>query len=213
MARSGRAAGVRASSRISAFAGAACYPERVKTPARVLGLFGVLAWLACGGRAQDSTRIVPEPEPESVEPEPAQSRALSALAEPATRDAFCGWLGSTAAGLAGGAIALDCGEVVSRCREAADSSLMDVPEVQADLLGVSGNLESVLGCPATVGEIDGCVAELIELVVARYPEGPACGAAAPVEPLGLQDLSSLNSCLQVGLKCPELLQQLLTAAR
>jgi hypothetical protein len=175
----------------------------------------MLAWLACGGRAQDSTTILPDPgsEPESVTAEPEQSRALAALAEPATRDAFCGWVGTTAAGLASGA-GLDCSDVVSRCREAAaDSSLMAAPELQADLLGMSGNLESVLGCPATLGEIDGCVAELIELVVARYPEGPACGVAAPVEPLGLQDVSALSSCLQVGLKCPELLQQLLAAAR
>lgn len=177
----------------------------------------MLALLACGGRAQDSTTLLPEPgpEPEPVEPEPAPSRALTALAEPATRDAFCGWVGSTAASLPVGAGSqLDCGEVVSRCREAAaDSSLMAAPEVQADLLGMSGNLESVLGCPATLGELDGCVAELIEVVVARYPEGPACGAAGPVEPLGLQDVSSLSSCVQVGLKCPELLQQLLAAAR
>ena len=81
------------------------------------------------------------------------------------------------------------------------------------MLGASTNLESVLGCPATLGEIDGCVAELIEVVVARYPDGPACGAPAPVEPLGLQDLSALSSCVQVGLKCPELLQQLLAASR
>ncbi|MEY4546636.1 MAG: hypothetical protein RL685_2831, partial [Pseudomonadota bacterium] len=155
----------------------------------------------------------PEPQPEIVSSEPEPSRALTALAEPATREAFCGWVGTTAAGLAGGA-GLDCNDVVNRCREAAaDSSLMAAPELQADLLGMSGNLESVLGCPATLGEIDGCVAELIELVVERYPQGSACGIAAPVEPLGLQDLSGLSSCLQVGLKCPELLQQLLTAAR
>jgi hypothetical protein len=90
---------------------------------------------------------------------------------------------------------------------------MAAPEVQADLLGMSGSLESVLGCPATLGEIDGCVAELIDVVVARYPEGPACGTAPVAEPLGLQDLSSLSSCVQVGLKCPELLQQLLAANR
>jgi hypothetical protein len=176
---------------------------------------GMLAWLACGGRAQDSTTIVPEPDPDPIPSEPEQSRALAALAEPATRDAFCGWVGATAAGLASGSAAgLDCGDVVSRCREAAaDSSLMAAPELQADLLGMSGNLESVIGCPATLGEIDGCVAQLIELVVARYPQGQACGAAAPVEPVGLQDLPALSSCVQVGLKCPELLQQLLAAAR
>lgn len=177
----------------------------------------MLALLACGGRAQDSTTLLPEPGParESVEPEAVPSRALTALAEPATREAFCGWVGSTAASLPLGAgNTLDCGEVVSRCREAAaDSSLMTAPDVQADLLGMSGNLESVLGCPATLAEIDGCVAELIEVVVARYPEGPACGAAASVEPLGLQDLSELSSCVQVGLKCPELLQQLLAGTR
>lgn len=173
----------------------------------------MLALLACGGRAQDSTTLLPEPgpEPEPVEQEQAPSRALTALAEPATRDAFCGWVGSTAASLPlGTGNQLDCGEVVSRCREAADdSSSTAAPEVQADLLGMA-NLESVLGCPATLGELDGCVAELIDVVVARYPEGPACGAAEPVEPLGLQDLSSLSSCVQVGLKCPELLQQLLS---
>lgn len=157
----------------------------------------------------------PEPEPEPVATESAPSRALTALAEPATREAFCGWIGSTAASLPlGEGNALDCSEVVSRCREAAaDSAAMTAPEMQADLLGMSGNLESVLGCPATLGELDGCVAELIGVVVARYPEGPACGAAAPAEPLGLQDLSSLSSCVQVGLKCPELLQQLLAATR
>ena len=176
----------------------------------------MFAGLACGGRAQDSTTLLPESDPEQVEAEPGQSRALAALAEPAARDAFCGWIGSTAAGLAGElGNELDCGAVVSRCREAAaDSSLMAAPELQADLLGMSGNLEGVLGCPATLVEIDGCVAELITLVVARYPEGPACGAAAPaVEPVGLQDLSSLSSCVQVGLKCPELLQRLLASAR
>ncbi|MEY2934700.1 MAG: hypothetical protein RL033_5449, partial [Pseudomonadota bacterium] len=91
----------------------------------------MLTWLACGGRAQDSTTILPEPEPEpeSVSSEPEQSRALTALAEPATLDAFCGWVGATAAGLASGA-GLDCSEVVSRCREAAaDSSLMAGPEL------------------------------------------------------------------------------------
>jgi hypothetical protein len=81
------------------------------------------------------------------------------------------------------------------------------------LLGMSGDLESVLGCPATLTEVDGCVAELIELVVTRYPAGPACGAVAPAQPLGLEDLTALSSCVQVGLKCPELLQQQLAASR
>ena len=177
----------------------------------------MLALLACGGRARDSTILLPDgSEPDEPEPvEPASSRALAALAEPATRDAFCGWVGAAAAGLPlAGDDSLDCSEVASRCREAAsESSLMTAPEVQAGLLGMSGDLESVLGCPATLGEIDGCVAELIEVVVARYPAGPACGDAAPVEPVGLQDLSALSSCVQVGLKCPELLQQLLAATR
>lgn len=176
----------------------------------------MLGALACGGRAQDSTTLLFEPEPEPVElAEPSGSRTLAALAEPATREAFCGWVGVTAASLPlGTAGALDCGEVVSRCREAASApGLMGAPEAQADLLGMSSNLEAVLGCPATLGEIDGCVAELIETVVARYPQGPACGEAEPIEPLGLEDLPSLSSCVQVGLKCPELLQRLLAAAR
>src|SRR5262245_38539193 len=113
----------------------------------MLGLVGVLAWLACGGRAQDSTRILAEPDPAPEAVESGGSRTLTALAEPATREAFCGWVGSAAANLAGsnllgGAAELDCSEVVSRCREAAtDTSLMAVPESQADLLGMSGNLE------------------------------------------------------------------------
>jgi hypothetical protein len=181
----------------------------------LLGLTGSLALGACGGKAQDTTTFTEPPSTEPVSFDPAGSRALEALSEPAARDAFCGWIGASAANLADRAgTALDCSSLVQRCRDAAsDPSLAGPLDVQAGLLGVPDDLEGALGCPASVTEIDACLGELIQVVVARYPDGPGCGTAAMVAPLGLQDLVGLSSCLQVAADCPELLQQLLASAR
>jgi hypothetical protein len=189
---------------------------RVKAGKLVLGWIGVLAFCACGGRADDTTTLIqpapPPPEPTSFDV--ASSRTLEALAEPAAREAFCGWVGSSAANLAGRTGSeLDCNEVVDRCRAAAeDPALAGSPELPMGLLGVNADVEGLLGCPTSLAEVDACVAELIGVVVARYPEGPACGAAPPAQPLGLQDVVGLRSCLRVAAECPELLQQLLASA-
>jgi hypothetical protein len=182
----------------------------VKALLRALGLSGVLAFVACGGRAKDTT-ILSEPAAETTESTvPPRSEALDALAEPAARDAFCGWVGASVAG--GAATTLDCSRVVERCRQAASDAALDGPlDVASGLLGASGDLESILGCPVSFDVVDACLAQLIELSVSRYPEGPGCGAAAPVVPLGVGDLPALPSCIAVAVDCPELLRQLLAA--
>jgi hypothetical protein len=174
----------------------------------------VAALSGCGGKANDTTTLL---EPPSAAPEsfdPAASRALEALAEPAARDAFCGWVGASAASLAGRAgSSLDCSEVVERCRDAASDPSLEGPlDARAGLLGVPDDLSGVLGCAASVTEVDACLGELIGAVVARYPDGPGCTGPAQVQPLGLQDLVGLRSCLQVAADCPQLLQQLLASA-
>jgi hypothetical protein len=178
---------------------------------RTLGLMGVLSFSACGGRAHDTTTILPEP-PTATEPAaPTHSAAIEALAEPAARDAFCGWVGASAASVAGRAgQGLDCTQFVERCRAAAATMNVAAPANGAlGLLGLPADLEGVLGCPVPFETVDACLAELIEWSVARYPDGPGCGMAAPIEPPGLQDLSQLPSCVVVAVDCPALLQQLL----
>jgi hypothetical protein len=142
---------------------------------------------------------------------PTHSAALEALAEPAARDAFCGWVGASAASVAGRAgQGLDCPQFVERCRAAAANTNLAGPADSAlGLLGLPADLEGVLGCPVPFETVDACLAELIEWTVARYPDGPGCGMATPIQPPGLQDLSQLPSCVVVAVDCPELLQQLL----
>lgn len=170
-----------------------------------------LGLCACGGRAEDTTTILSEPADETGSGAPTRSVALEALAEPAARDAFCGWLGASAAGVVGRAGAqLDCPQLVDRCRAAASNTAVAAPANAAlGLLGVPQDLEGALGCPVSFEAVDVCLAELIEWTAARYPEGPGCDGTTPIEPPGLQDLSALPSCVLVAVDCPALLQQLL----
>ncbi|MEO8177222.1 MAG: hypothetical protein ABI895_00175 [Deltaproteobacteria bacterium] len=175
-----------------------------------LGLMALLSFSGCGGRAEDTTILAP-PAAEVVEP--TRSVALETLAEPAVRDAFCGWVGASAAGVAGGAVAgLDCARLVERCREVASNTEPAAPANAAlGLFGIADALEGALGCPVSFESMDACLAELIEWTASRYPDGPGCGMATPIEPPGLQDLAALPSCLVVAVNCPELLQRLLAA--
>jgi len=186
----------------------------VKALLRVLGLLGVLGFGACGGRAKDTTVLLdPAPAEPGAEQAP-HSQALDALAEPAAREAFCGWVGSSAANVADRAGApLDCARVAERCRQAAsDASQNGSLDMVSGLLGGAGDLQNIIGCPVSFDTVDACLAQLIELSVARNPDGPGCGAAA-VEPLGVSDLPALPSCITVAANCPELLRQLLAARR
>jgi hypothetical protein len=172
------------------------------------GLLGMLSFCACGGRAEDRTILAPAA---ADTPEPTRSVALEALAEPAARDAFCGWVGASAAAVAGPAgPEVDCAELVERCRDAASNSDIAAPANAAlGLLGVPEDLEGVLGCPVSFESVDACLAELIVWTATRYPDGPGCGMATPIEPPGLQDLAALPNCVLVAVTCPALLQQLL----
>jgi hypothetical protein len=176
-----------------------------------LGFLGLLAASACGGRAQDTTILTGLPADGPVEEQPAASGALQALAEPAAREAFCGWIGASAANVATQFGAeLSCSAAVDRCRETtSDPRFGGTLQAAAGLVGAAGDLRGVLGCPVSVGTLDACLGELIPVAVARYPEGPNCGRAAPAAPLALSDLAALGSCLQVAVDCPELLRQLL----
>ncbi|HEU4576905.1 MAG TPA: hypothetical protein VFS67_01525 [Polyangiaceae bacterium] len=178
-----------------------------------LGWFGLLAVSACGGRAQDTTILtaLPADGPAEEEQAPAASGALQALAEPAAREAFCGWIGASAANVAGQFGAdLRCSDAVDRCRAStSDPRFAGTLQAAAGLVGAAGDLQGVLGCPLAISTLDACLAELIPVAVARYPEGPKCGRAAPAAPLGLEDLATLGSCVQVAVDCPELLRQLL----
>lgn len=146
-------------------------------------------------------------------PTPVEVGALQALAEPAAREAFCGWIGASAANVAAQFGAdLPCADAVDRCRETtSDPRFAGTLQAAAGLVGAAGDLQAVLGCPVSVGTLDACLGELIPVAVARYPEGPNCGRAAPAAPLGLKDLATLGSCVQVAVDCPELLRQLLAA--
>jgi hypothetical protein len=158
--------------------------------------------------------LSPADGPAEAEPaSPAASGALQSLAEPAAREAFCGWIGASAARVAGQFGAqLACPDAVDRCREAtSDPGFAGTLQAAAGLVGAAGDLQGVLGCPVSLGTLDACLAELIPVAVARYPEGPNCGRAAPAAALGLNDLATLSSCVQVAVECPELLRQLLAS--
>ena len=192
------------------------YRPAVKAVRLALGWFGLLASSACGGRAQDTTILTGLPSDGPVEEQrvaPPGGGALQALAEPAAREAFCGWIGASAANVAEQFGAdLPCSEAVDRCRETtSDPGFTGTLQAAAGLVGAAGDLQGVLGCPVSVGALDACLGELIPVAVARYPEGPNCGRAAPAAPLGLNDLATLRSCVQVAVECPELLRQLLAA--
>jgi hypothetical protein len=180
------------------------------------GFFGLLASSACGGRAEDTTILTGLPSDGPAEeppPAPAAGGALQALAQPAAREAFCGWIGASAANVAAQLGAdLPCSDAVNRCRETtSDPRFSGTLLAAAGLVGAAGDLEGVLGCPVSAGTLDACLGELIPVAVERYPEGPNCGRAAPAAPLGLNDLATLGSCVQVAVDCPELLRQLLAA--
>jgi hypothetical protein len=188
----------------------------VKALVRALGLLAVLAFGACGGSAKDTTVLLDQPPAQPGADEAPRSQALDALAEPAAREAFCGWVGVSAANVAGRAGApLDCSQVVQRCRQAAsDVTQNGSLDVASGLLGGAGDLQDIIGCPVSFDVVDACLAQLIELSVARNPDGPGCGAAsAPVEPFGVSDLPALPSCITVAVNCPALLRQLLAARR
>ena len=107
---------------------------------------------------------------------------------------------------------LACSDAVDRCRTAtSDAGFAGTLQAAAGLVGAAGDLQGVLGCPVSVGTLDACLGELIPVAVARYPEGPNCGRAAPAAPLGLNDLATLSSCVEVAVDCPELLRQLLSS--
>jgi hypothetical protein len=169
--------------------------------------------VACGGRAEDTTTLIEPPVQEPEQFDVGQSRALAALAQPATRDAFCGWLGASASGLVGPGAALDCETVTRECREAiaAPGALDEDAALPLGLLGLPNDLEELAGCPVSVSSLDACAAELLTLIVERYPDGPGCTGSIDAPQLELNDLATLESCLSVVVSCPQLLQELLDA--
>jgi hypothetical protein len=169
---------------------------------------------ACGGRA-DTTAIEQAPPPPVAEPEAppvfdvTQSQSLAALSSPEVREAFCGWFGAAAVGL-GDTLGqpVECETVVDECRQAVQEPAMMGLGAPADGVDVPGDLEALLGCPVSLGELDACVAQLLDLVVERSAPGPACEPAAPNTELSFSDLRSLPDCVTVLVQCPELLDQL-----
>ena len=68
----------------------------------------------------------------------------------------------------------------------------------------AGDLQGLLGCPVTVTELDGCVAQILERARDSYAADVSCESASPPE-VDPAFLVTVPACFGVVLRCPELL--------
>jgi hypothetical protein len=136
----------------------------------------------------------------------AESRSLEELRDPETRRALCTLLGISA-GAQTGAGTLGCQAFVAACEQASQPLGGEAPGL---LPVVSDDLSGLLDCPATVTQVDGCVADL--LIIARENLGEVTCEATDVNVPPAALLGSA-SCARLLLACPNLLLPLLQAAQ
>lgn len=154
------------------------------------------AIIGCGG--EDVTTLTHEDAvAEELTPDApsGESRVFSVLARPESVDAVCRVIGASAARAAPG----ECASVVESCREGLGSALggRRSPELP------DADLEPLVGCPLTIGALDGCIAGVLERGVDRY--GSALGCDTPAPPaIDTLALFASPECLVVALFCPDL---------
>jgi len=157
-----------------------------------LGLF-----LGCGSRD----------EPRGASPEPEASPTWQVLTEPESIDVLCRIAGVATPGAVDGSTdsTAACQDFVEQCRDVAGvlSALGGGgPGGQSDV-----DLEPILGCSVTAGQLDACLAQVLERGIDLYGDDVTCGATdlPEVDPA---DLVLVPGCLGVALRCPELLQDM-----
>jgi hypothetical protein len=142
------------------------------------------------------------------------NRVLAVLSQPESLDAVCRLIGVSSksiAALAGGDAAT-CSRVIEQCRATALGVLElgqqadaaeTTPPGEPALLPES-NLQELLGCPVTLTELDGCVAQILERGRENYLGEVSCETTTlpEVEPALLV---AVPACFGVVLRCPELL--------
>jgi hypothetical protein len=161
----------------------------------LLVAFGLaLNSLGCGG--SDATVI----DVEAAADAPEESRTLAVLAQPEALDTLCQLIGVSGLSGSAGDVA-SCARVVERCQSGlggfVEATGGEAPAPRADL-------QQVLGCPLTLSELDGCVAEALERSRDTYSGTLSCEAEPPpqVDPAFL---FAVPACLGVVLRCPQLL--------
>jgi hypothetical protein len=176
-------------------------------------VWSLTAMFGCGGK-NETTFSEPEPAPEP-------SRTLAILSEPESLDAVCRLIGvQSLNGVVGADAAATCSQVVEQCRSAVGGFLEQVDDAEGAGTGEAatpgavpeGNLQALLGCPVTVTELDGCVAQILERGRDTYAADVSCESASPPE-VDPAFLFTVPACFGVVLRCPELLSfgQLLEA--
>jgi hypothetical protein len=169
-------------------------------------VWSLSAMSGCGGK-NETTFTEPEPAPEP-------SRTLAILSEPESLDAVCRLIGvQSLNGAAPGAdAAATCSQVVEQCRSAVGGFLEQVDDTEAAATGEAappgavpeGDLQALLGCPVTVTELDGCVAQILERSRDTYAADVSCESVEPPE-VDPAFLFTVPACFGVVLRCPELL--------
>jgi hypothetical protein len=115
-------------------------------------------------------------------------------------------------GVAGADAAATCSQVVEQCRSAVGGFLEQADEAETAPGGEAagsgaapeGDLQGLLGCPVTLTELDGCVAQILERGRDTYAAGVSCESASPPE-VDPAFLFTVPACFGVVLRCPELL--------
>ncbi|HEX2733664.1 MAG TPA: hypothetical protein VHM70_18770 [Polyangiaceae bacterium] len=128
----------------------------------------------------------------------AKSRTLDALRDAKTRQALCGLLGVLAAAQAGGD-PLVCQGIVDACSAGDGPPAADAGAPPAF---ISDDLSGLVGCAATATDVDGCVADLLNVARTSFADVTCSSSDLNVVPAAA--LLASASCGQLLLRCPKL---------
>lgn len=158
-----------------------------------LSLLG-FSWsgLACGSRD----------EPRGGTPgEPETSPTWEVLTDPESLDTLCRLVGVSTLDMLGGAD--DCQVFVEQCRDA--TSILSAlatgsgPAADSDV-----DLEPLLDCSVTAGQLDACLAGVLERGLVAVGEDVSCNSPELPE-IDPASLILVPDCLVVALRCPDLI--------
>jgi hypothetical protein len=168
--------------------------------------FALTPLAGCGDN-DTTTLTVEQTEGGSLEPSPptGESRAFGVLSRPDSLDAVCRFIGVSSVTGTGDRTA--CTQVVDDCRDNVSTVFgADGSDVPAPALP-SGDLQTLLGCPLTLAQLDACIGAALERGIDEYGSSIGCDMPAlpTVDPIRL--LASPD-CFVVALQCPRLIASL-----
>lgn len=125
------------------------------------------------------------------------AQLVGQLAEEPVRDALCAWA------VASSAPEPSCEGAFQRCQVSLGALSLVGGRLSTSLAGLDQpvNLEPLLGCPASLDDLDACGADLLAWMADRQVGSSVCEPLLAPEELGLRDFLALGDCVMLARKC------------